>query len=87
MHYQYLDNEDRSKKTAKKLLITFFVTTIVSLFFWMTIPTSKTLAAMYVLPKIDSTSLEKIPKNLAKFANAWLKEEAKQITQKGSTND
>lgn len=83
------ENEDiiKVEKKLKKAFKWCASVLLITLFSITFMPSSKTVAAMYVLPKIDSPDLEKLPKNAAKFANAWLKEEIKEIADEGSNHD
>jgi len=70
------DENDKVIAGAKKLLYWLTIPLAIVIF----TPSSKTLAAMYVIPKIaDSQFMQQVPDKLTSLANKWLDKQIKDI--------
>jgi len=70
------DGNDKLIKAGRKLLYWLSIPLAICIF----TPSSKTLAAMYIIPKIaDSTFMQQVPDKLNSLANEWLNKQIKDI--------
>ncbi len=74
---EYEENNKRGRRWKRG---SFFVA-FVFIAMWAFLPSSKTLTAMYILPALDSSAVEKLPQAAAKLADEWIKEKAKEIAE------
>lgn len=80
----YFDDQelfDKTKKIYKRKIIFACAITLILFMLRAATPSSETLAAMYVIPKLDTTAMEKLPQAAAKLADEWIKEKVKEISE------
>jgi len=70
-----MEIEDTWHGRYKALWLKFCVATIIIGFFGLFIPTTKQMAAIYIIPKIvNNQEIVKLPKNLVALTNEWIKD-------------
>lgn len=78
--YMYeTDLYDEVKKRTKTIFAVLLATSLVLFAAATLLPSSKTLAAMYVIPVLATPAVEKLPQVAAKLADEWMKEKTKEI--------
>lgn len=65
----------------KKIAVHSSIVTICLFALAAAAPSSKALAAMYIIPAFDTKTIASLPQNAAKLANEWMKEKAKEIAE------